>query len=60
MTPLTRSASQDDFGHEKAQLLTPRTKLSHNRLGRHKYHPLSQEETLEVLCLLNQGKIFFT
>ncbi|KAK5979912.1 hypothetical protein GCK32_000013 [Trichostrongylus colubriformis] len=56
MMPLTRSASQDEVGYEKAPLLTSRSKQSSTRQSRHKYYPLSQEETLELLYLLNQGK----
>ncbi|KAL6722508.1 hypothetical protein Aduo_017625 [Ancylostoma duodenale] len=58
MMPLTRSASQDEVGYEKAPLLTSRSKQSSSRQSRHKYYPLSQEETLEILYLLNQGEIF--
>ncbi|EYC07137.1 hypothetical protein Y032_0072g702 [Ancylostoma ceylanicum] len=57
MMPLTRSASQDEVGYEKAPLLTSRSKQSSSRQSRHKYYPLSQEETLELLYLLNQGEI---
>ncbi|CAJ0609051.1 unnamed protein product [Cylicocyclus nassatus] len=55
MMPLTRSASQDEIGYEKAPLLSSRSKQSSSRQSRHKYYPLSQEETLELLYLLNQA-----
>lgn len=40
----------------QAPLLASRSKQSSTRQSRHKYYPLSQEETLELLYLLNQGK----
>lgn len=57
MLPLTRSASQEEVGYEKAPLLASRSKQSSTRQSRHKYYPLSQEETLELLYLLNQDHV---
>uniref|UniRef100_A0A1I7XEN4 Uncharacterized protein n=1 Tax=Heterorhabditis bacteriophora TaxID=37862 RepID=A0A1I7XEN4_HETBA len=62
MLPLTTSASQDDIGCERvrhivlksiAPLLNSRSRTSGKSI-RHKYYPISQEETLELLLLLNQ------
>ncbi|CAD6188688.1 unnamed protein product [Caenorhabditis auriculariae] len=55
MLPLTTSASQEEIGNqERVPLLNTRRKLSSNRGYRQRYYPLSQEDTIELLLLLNQ------
>ncbi|CAB3410202.1 unnamed protein product [Caenorhabditis bovis] len=55
MLPLTNSTSQDEIGQER-KLTSAHKKHSKGRKPppQQKYYPLSQEDTLELLLLLNQ------